>query len=212
MRARGARCRRGAAPLALLAMVRRNRRRYGGYVVHVGMAVLFIGVAASSSFQHESELSARPGQSVTRGRLHDALHAPDGQRSRPRRPGAHRRDADARRGARRHQGRPARGDAAAQRGLLRLGRRRPGLGGPLDRRQRRQPRRAWTPVSRATCGAAIAPDIRHPRLQRIVERRPTRRSRSCAPTRALIAIAVLARAYLQNPPPAAVPLRWCRRL
>src|SRR5205085_2217224 len=51
---RGTRARRAMAgepaPVALLALVRRNRRRYGGYVVHVGMAVLFIGVAASSSF------------------------------------------------------------------------------------------------------------------------------------------------------------------
>ena len=36
--------------------MRRNRRRYGGYIVHLGIAVLFIGVAASSSFQHATEL------------------------------------------------------------------------------------------------------------------------------------------------------------
>jgi cytochrome c-type biogenesis protein CcmF len=56
-----------AAPLALVSLVRRNRRRYGGYVVHLGMAVLFIGVAASSSFQHASELSLSPGQSTRVG-------------------------------------------------------------------------------------------------------------------------------------------------
>src|SRR5204863_1675056 len=56
-----------APPLALLALVRRNRRRYGGYVVHVGIAVLFIGVAASSSFQHASELGLTPGQSTRVG-------------------------------------------------------------------------------------------------------------------------------------------------
>jgi cytochrome c-type biogenesis protein CcmF len=44
--------------------VRRNRRRYGGYIVHVGIAILFVGVAASSSFQHESELSLAVGQST----------------------------------------------------------------------------------------------------------------------------------------------------
>ena len=63
-RARGARWPASRAPVALLALVRRNRRRYGGYVVHIGMAVLFIGVAASSSFQHASELQLRPGQST----------------------------------------------------------------------------------------------------------------------------------------------------
>ncbi|HLM84639.1 MAG TPA: cytochrome c-type biogenesis CcmF C-terminal domain-containing protein [Solirubrobacteraceae bacterium] len=68
---RGARARRAMAgePLALavLALVRRNRRRYGGYIVHVGIAVLFVGVAASSSFQHASELALSPGQSTRVG-------------------------------------------------------------------------------------------------------------------------------------------------
>jgi cytochrome c-type biogenesis protein CcmF len=56
-----------APPLALLGLMRRNRRRYGGYIVHLGMAVLFVGVAASSSFQHASELSLSPGQSTRVG-------------------------------------------------------------------------------------------------------------------------------------------------
>jgi cytochrome c-type biogenesis protein CcmF len=68
---RGARVRMGAAgeapPVALLGLVRRNRRRYGGYIVHLGMALLFVGVAASSSFQHVSELSLSPGQSTRVG-------------------------------------------------------------------------------------------------------------------------------------------------
>ncbi|MGO9489744.1 MAG: heme lyase CcmF/NrfE family subunit [Solirubrobacteraceae bacterium] len=66
---RGARARRAMAgepaPVALLALVRRNRRRYGGYIVHIGMAVLFVGVAASSSFQHATEVQLTPG-----GRTH----------------------------------------------------------------------------------------------------------------------------------------------
>src|SRR3954451_16311856 len=39
-------------PVALVSMVRRNRRRYGGYLVHAGVALLFVGIAASSAFQH----------------------------------------------------------------------------------------------------------------------------------------------------------------
>ncbi len=69
--ARGTRVRRQMAdeppPRALLSLVRRNRRRYGGYIVHIGIAVLFIGVAASSSFQHASELQMRPGQATRVG-------------------------------------------------------------------------------------------------------------------------------------------------
>jgi len=55
------------APRALVSLVRRNRRRYGGYIVHVGIAVLFVGVAASSSFQHATELGLSPGQSARVG-------------------------------------------------------------------------------------------------------------------------------------------------
>jgi cytochrome c-type biogenesis protein CcmF len=55
------------APVALAGLVRRNRRRYGGYIVHVGIAVLFVGVAASSSFQHASELGLSQGQSTRVG-------------------------------------------------------------------------------------------------------------------------------------------------
>ncbi|MFL5838052.1 MAG: cytochrome c-type biogenesis CcmF C-terminal domain-containing protein, partial [Solirubrobacteraceae bacterium] len=51
-------------PVALVALVRRNRRRYGGYVVHVGIALLFVGVAASSAFQHIRDARLSPGQSA----------------------------------------------------------------------------------------------------------------------------------------------------
>jgi cytochrome c-type biogenesis protein CcmF len=66
--ARGTAARRGATgemwPLALLALVRRNRRRYGGYIAHLGFAVMLIGIAASSSFQHSRNVTMRPGQSI----------------------------------------------------------------------------------------------------------------------------------------------------
>jgi cytochrome c-type biogenesis protein CcmF len=54
-----------AWPVALGALVRRNRRRYGGYTVHFGVAVLLIGVAASSSFQHSKDVVLKPGQTAT---------------------------------------------------------------------------------------------------------------------------------------------------
>jgi len=65
---RGARARSAmsheAPPVALAQLVRRNRRRYGGYIVHAGLAVLLIGVAASTSFQHSHYASLMPGQSA----------------------------------------------------------------------------------------------------------------------------------------------------
>jgi len=54
-------------PVAFVSLVRRNRRRYGGYTVHIGMAVLFVGVAASTAFQQVRDISLRPGGSVRVG-------------------------------------------------------------------------------------------------------------------------------------------------
>ena len=65
---RGARARRAmtgeSLARSLVALVRRNRRRYGGYLVHAGVAVALVGVAGSTSFQHQRFATLRPGQSV----------------------------------------------------------------------------------------------------------------------------------------------------
>jgi len=63
MRARQASARE-PAPVALAGIMRRNRRRYGGYVIHAGFATLLLGVAISSSFQHAKDVSLMPGQST----------------------------------------------------------------------------------------------------------------------------------------------------
>jgi cytochrome c-type biogenesis protein CcmF len=52
---------------ATVTLIRRNRRRYGGYIVHVGMALLFVGVAASSAFQHAHDIVLKPGQTTKVG-------------------------------------------------------------------------------------------------------------------------------------------------
>jgi cytochrome c-type biogenesis protein CcmF len=58
----------GEGPLgALRSLVARNRRRYGGYLVHVGMALLFIGVAASTAFNDARDVRLAPGQTVNVG-------------------------------------------------------------------------------------------------------------------------------------------------
>jgi cytochrome c-type biogenesis protein CcmF len=65
---RGAAARRslvgGSMATALIGVVSRNRRRYGGYIVHIGIAVLLIGIAASSSFQTNRDIELRPGESA----------------------------------------------------------------------------------------------------------------------------------------------------
>jgi cytochrome c-type biogenesis protein CcmF len=68
---RGARARRVMTgeswPRALVRLAGRNRRRYGGYLVHAGIAVLFLGVAASSAFLEQRDVRLSPGQSVDVG-------------------------------------------------------------------------------------------------------------------------------------------------
>jgi cytochrome c-type biogenesis protein CcmF len=55
----------GEGPLgALASLVGRNRRRYGGYLVHVGMALLFVGVAASTAFDAARDIRMAPGQTT----------------------------------------------------------------------------------------------------------------------------------------------------
>src|SRR5213593_2842856 len=50
--------------LALARLVGRNRRRYGGYIVHVGMVILFIAFAGMA-FKTETQVTLRPGESAT---------------------------------------------------------------------------------------------------------------------------------------------------
>jgi len=54
-------------PRALARAVGRNRRRYGGYIVHAGIALTLIGIAASSSFQTNRDLRLQVGQSAKVG-------------------------------------------------------------------------------------------------------------------------------------------------
>src|SRR3954470_7851423 len=56
-----------AWPRALARLIGRNRRRYGGFLVHAGIAVLFLGVAASSAFLAQRDVRLRPGDTVKVG-------------------------------------------------------------------------------------------------------------------------------------------------
>jgi cytochrome c-type biogenesis protein CcmF len=52
---------------ALPRAVARNRRRYGGYVVHAGLAMMLVAIAASSSFQTNRDVRLDVGESATVG-------------------------------------------------------------------------------------------------------------------------------------------------
>jgi cytochrome c-type biogenesis protein CcmF len=49
---------------ALIGLVGRNKRRYGGYIVHVGIVLFFIGVAGQS-YKQSKEILLKPGESTT---------------------------------------------------------------------------------------------------------------------------------------------------
>src|SRR6266849_277894 len=72
--ARGARARHRQygepTAIAVLQLLSRNRRRYGGYIVHVAIVLLFIAFAGMS-FKTETQATLRPGASAT-------LESPDG--------------------------------------------------------------------------------------------------------------------------------------
>src|SRR6266508_2074205 len=52
-------------PAAFSSLVARNRRRYGGYVVHASIVLLAIGVTGSSVYETVREARLRPGESMT---------------------------------------------------------------------------------------------------------------------------------------------------
>jgi cytochrome c-type biogenesis protein CcmF len=56
------------APRALYALVSRNRRRYGGYIVHIGVLFVFAGVAGAL-FVQERSVRLRPGDAAEIGAL-----------------------------------------------------------------------------------------------------------------------------------------------
>jgi cytochrome c-type biogenesis protein CcmF len=76
---RGAQVRRGATGTdivtALIGLIGRSKRRYGGYIVHVGIVLIFLGFAGQG-FKQEQQFVLSPGQQGTLGRFtirHDAL-------------------------------------------------------------------------------------------------------------------------------------------
>jgi cytochrome c-type biogenesis protein CcmF len=67
---RGARVRQGATGTdlltALIGLVGRNKRRYGGYIVHLGIVLMFLGFAGGG-FKRDEQVLLKPGQTVTVG-------------------------------------------------------------------------------------------------------------------------------------------------
>jgi cytochrome c-type biogenesis protein CcmF len=54
-----------AAAGSVFRLMARNRRRYGGYIVHAAVVLLAIGIAGSSAYQTVRQRVLKPGQSIT---------------------------------------------------------------------------------------------------------------------------------------------------
>jgi len=68
---------------ALIGLVGRSKRRYGGYIVHLGIVLIFLGFAGEG-FKQEEQMLLRPGQLATVGhfsvRLDSVQVTDDGQK------------------------------------------------------------------------------------------------------------------------------------
>jgi len=52
---------------ALFTLMARNRRRYGGYIIHLGIAIIGLGIIGSTLFQQETQRTLAVGESLTLG-------------------------------------------------------------------------------------------------------------------------------------------------
>ena len=52
-------------PTALARLIAGNRRRYGGYIAHIGVLLVALGITASATFRSEREATLTPGQTLT---------------------------------------------------------------------------------------------------------------------------------------------------
>jgi cytochrome c-type biogenesis protein CcmF len=73
-----------APPVALARLVGANRRRYGGYIAHLGVLTVTLGIVASATFRSEREATLKKGEVMAIGpftvRLDDVYRRDEPQR------------------------------------------------------------------------------------------------------------------------------------
>ncbi len=57
-------------PRALTTLVRRNQRHYGGFIVHLGVVLIVLGIAGSMGYSVEREATLQAGEAMTIDRFH----------------------------------------------------------------------------------------------------------------------------------------------
>ena len=69
---RGAKLRAKRGEISILQglsrLIQRNKRRYGGYIVHIGIVILYIGIMGSKGYFLLESKSLKLGQSMEVGR------------------------------------------------------------------------------------------------------------------------------------------------
>ncbi len=58
---------------AMVELTHRNTRRYGGYIVHLGVVLMFVGFAGAA-FNHDTTIEVRPGDRFRLGRYELAIN------------------------------------------------------------------------------------------------------------------------------------------
>ncbi len=72
-------------PLAIWRLAGRNRRRYGGYIIHIGVILMALGILGMEIYQSETQGTLARGEQITLGRytmIYDSLaiwDTPDGR-------------------------------------------------------------------------------------------------------------------------------------
>ncbi|MDE3089064.1 MAG: heme lyase CcmF/NrfE family subunit [Chloroflexota bacterium] len=51
--------------LACFSLVERNRRRYGGYIVHIGVMLMVVGIAGSTFYKTDVQTNVKKGETIT---------------------------------------------------------------------------------------------------------------------------------------------------
>jgi cytochrome c-type biogenesis protein CcmF len=57
----------GTVGQAFVSLLRRNRRRYGGYIIHFGVVLIFVGLTGSSAYRLERDVVLQPGMQAQVG-------------------------------------------------------------------------------------------------------------------------------------------------
>ncbi len=51
-------------PVAFVRISNKNRRRYGGYLVHIGIAIMMLGIVGSQNYKYEKVVTVSSGESI----------------------------------------------------------------------------------------------------------------------------------------------------